>query len=318
MRICYLEQCNRQNIKEIYLNYKKRLATSSGIQFIDSNHFVVCSMAGQKLYLYKIDENNIILLDSIDATYNGNLVMVDLISLRNNLVIGSNFKEGTQTLYKIDNNEIKHYKDIPDINLSKNFCHGVKFYNDNIICATNNKIFGINFIDINSDKLLFTIFLKNPEDNPKDIEFINKTNSNKMFIITTTSKIYLNNLKNKKKQLFQNNNVGKILYCDIDINNKYYNILDEFELNKTHLDSLVYYKNLIFVNNQITGAIDVLYLQNEKIHFFRELSGYSFPHGVDIEPNNNLLGVSNYGTNSVNIINLPEDILNLIETIKEN
>jgi hypothetical protein len=320
MKIVYLENTNRNNIKELYIGNQKRLATASGIQFIDKRYFIVCSMAGCKLYLYSIndDKNDITLLHSIDTTYDDKLSMTDLISYRNGLVVGSNFNEGTQTMYKIDGNIIKHYKDIPNMNKKKNFCHGIKFYNDTIICVTNNKMFGINFIDIIKDKLLFVVKLKNPYDDPKDIEFINKTNSNKMFILATTSKVLTTGkpmVKSKKQNHMESNNIGKIIYCDIDVNNKKYDVLNEFVLNNSHTDSIVFYKNLIFVNNQISHTIDILFLQNEKIHYFRALSGFSFPHGITIEPNNNLLAVCNYGTNSVNIINLPDDVLNLIKSI---
>ena len=164
-----LENSNRLGINELYVGNQKRLATASGIQFIDEMHFVICSMVGLKLYLYKIDGNDVILLDSIDTIYNSNLVMVDLINYRNNYLIGSNFNEGTQTLYKIINNKIEFYKDIYNFNTKKNYCHGVKFYNDDIICCTNNKFFNINFFDITNNKIIYTFELPNLQDNPKDI-----------------------------------------------------------------------------------------------------------------------------------------------------
>ncbi len=302
MLIIELENINRANIKELYVNNIKRLATATSVVFIDEKHLIIGSLAGMKLYIYQIDfnENNYQLLDEIDTVYKGEMVLTDLIDYDgNNLLAMSNFKCGTQTLYKIVNLKIEHYQDIKNFNKKREFCHGIKFYpyQKNIICTTNNKNYKIIFIDYVNNEILYKIEY-NKEFNPKDICFIDENN---MLAAYTTSKV-LTNVTNKDY-------ITRINLYKIDIQNKIHSLLYSYDIDNSHSDCIIYYKNFIFTGNQIKGEINILRLENNILYYHKILSGYNMPHGIAIEPKNNLLAVSNYGDNTVKITKLPEDII---------
>ena len=103
-----LTDSNRSIYGPLYINNIQRLATATSIKFIDENHLCVSNLVGKYLNLYHIDfnTNTYNILDTIDTTYNGELVITDLLDYdQNNTLITSNFDKGTQTLYKIINNK---------------------------------------------------------------------------------------------------------------------------------------------------------------------------------------------------------------------
>lgn len=306
----FLEDLNRLNIKKCNVGTRSRLATSSGIYFIDSTHFIVCSMVGTRIYLYNIDglnKDNVKLLCFIDTTYNNELVMTDLLDYRDGYIIGSNFRTGTQTMYSLTNNKLEHYKDLKNFSPVKNYCHGVKFYRDHVICFTYNVVYSVNFVDIKRDELIYTIETRETcgnNFNPKDVEFIDE---NKMLILFTSNKVHESGSSLNTGLTGQT----KIVLSCVDILNKTYDILDSIVINDSHSDSIKYYKHMIFINNQVDDSIDIFHIKDNKIFFHKSLLGFNFPHGVAIEPKNDLLAVTNYGDNSINIIKMQSDILDI-------
>ena len=289
-----LEDNNPNKVGEYYLGTKERLGSATSITFLNSDTFITTTFVGMKMYLYRFDfeKNSYNLLDSLDTTYNNTLCYTDLAHSYNNLIICSNFELGTQTIYKFDNDKLSHYLDVKSF-VDPQYCHGVKFYKwiPNMICATGNKVYYIDFIDYIKQTLEYRF---STDMRPQDIDFISE---NRMVVLCTTSTV-------TNIPVEESSRVIKILYYEIDILNKKHKLLDTYLLDDAHGDSIIYYDNHLYLTDQYNNNIVVVKVENDKLIFNKNISGYSYPHGLAIEPNNKLLGVSNYGDNSIIIKSL--------------
>ncbi|QKF94730.1 lactonase 6-phosphogluconolactonase [Fadolivirus algeromassiliense] len=289
---------NRSQYGPLYINNVKRLAQATSVKFIDNNHLCATHLVGMYMQLYFIDydNKNYKLLDQINTTYNNKICITDLIDHKEGLLVTSNFDKGTQTLYELKNNKFVWYKDIPDQNNGKQYCHGVKFYpyKENVICATYNRIPMVQFIDYIKNEVIYQIqYIVNHR--PKDIAFIDKCN---MLVYYTTSDVSgkQGNVKYK----------SQILYLKIDIDTKTHSIIDQYDIDDSHGDCIVFNNNVIFTNNQIGDSIMTFHIKDNKICFIESIDVFDKPHGIDVNYNNKLIAVTNYGDNTIKIICIPE------------
>lgn len=292
---------NRSMYSELYLNQKKRLATCTGSFIIDDTYIIVINLVAMMMYLYHfdIDTETYELLHQIDTTYNNKLAIVDLLDYKNGYIVTSNFDEGTQSFYRLINNKLTHSKDVPYLHNYTQSCHGVKFYNDTIICATGNMRHMVYFINhITNDIIMQITYLESY--NPKDISIIN---DNIIAVAYSTSKI--GNIANDSEF------ITKIIIYSIDIYNKSYSVLCELIIPLSHCDSITHTWNnnkcLLFINDQNNDNVNVIHYDNvnNKMCIVDTICDNSFPHGVSY--NNGLLAICNYGTNSVRIMKYKND-----------
>lgn len=295
-----LSDLNRSHYGPLYVGNTQRLATATSIRFIDSSHLCVSHLVGMYIQLYMFDFNtkSFKLLDQIDTTYNGKTCITDLMDRKENLLVTSNFDLGTQTFYKIENNKLTFYKELPDFFYGKQRCHGIKFYNDDIICFTLNSKFSVMFVDYNRKEVLYQ-FDYLPNYNPKDIAF---TSDYKMIIVYSTSNITPLISENKRK--------STIVYLEFNVKDKTHTILDEYDIHNHHADSITFKKGVIFLGNQIEDTIDTLSLNN-RISHIETINGFNKPHGVDVY--DDFLGVSNYGDNTIKVIKIPPKTLSFMK-----
>jgi hypothetical protein len=318
-----LESLNRSKYGYMYLVDRKRVATATSIKFLDKNHFIVCSLVGMKMYLYHFDYNNQTyeLLDQIDTTYNNKCVVTDLCDYNsnNNLIALTNFDEGTQTLYKVtDNKKLSHYKDVTNFYpKTRQYCHGVKFITDNIICVTGNRIHNLSFINLSNsdpnsdpnsdtnDTVIYNItYLSNY--NPKDLAVID---SNHIVVTYTTSKV-------KNLAAIDAKYHARIVYYYYDLLNKSHNPLDYYDIIDCHSDCIQYTNTngIIIMNDQLTDSVHILTIKDHKLVYLKKLQGFNMPHGLSIlsdtdTDTNQILAVTNYGNNTVKMVSLSEDMV---------
>ena len=298
-----LENLNRSDTNELFIGDIKRLATATSVCFINKNYICVCHLVGMKMYLYKFDydKKEYNLISTINTTYNGKLAITDLMdSNKKDLIITSNFRLGTQTIYKIINNKLYHYKDVQNMNKTAQFCHGVKFHPTNpyIIAYTGNKIFNVTFMDYSKNEILQQIdYIKTYA--PKDIAFVDEKH---LLVLYTNSQV----LKKPTDITYR----SRIVYYHIDLKHKIMKTLSTIDIPDSHGDNIIVHKNVIFINNQIKDEVIVFYLKENKLNKLTTLCGYDKPHGLDYDPIQNLLAVTNYGDNSIKLCKLSESIIN--------
>ena len=142
---------------------------------------------------------------------------------------------------------------------------------------------GVYFIDVESGNLVYKLLM--PDACIQDIYFISKDRV--MVIITTGS-----------PSVFDGDIYSSIVYLiDFKFGHSSANILNQIEFKKTHLDNIAYYENYFYITDQYNNK--VIILSANELNIVGEMSGYDFPHGIDV--NFGLVAVTNYGSNSVEI-----------------
>jgi hypothetical protein len=88
------------------------------------------------------------------------------------------------------------------------------------------------------------------------------------------------------------------------LNKQEYVVLSKFIIPNSQLDCCVYYNNLVFVTvvGESEDSVLILSSDNNTLSIHGKLTGFNIPHGI--ASRNNLLAVTNYGDNTVKIINL--------------
>ncbi|QKF94726.1 lactonase 6-phosphogluconolactonase [Fadolivirus algeromassiliense] len=296
-----LEDLNRSNKKELFIGDVKRLATATSVSFINKTYLCVAHLVGMKMYLYKFDydKKEYNLISTINTTYNNKMTITDLMdSNKKDLIVLSNFSLGTQTIYKINNNKLYHLKDVMNCFDYEQYCHGVKFHPTNhyIIALTGNKVFNVTFYDYSVNKILHQIKYIDTYA-PKDIAFIDENN---ILVLYTTSQVLKTPVDIKYR--------SRIVHFTIDLKNKRTKTNCTIDIPDSHGDSIIVHRSVIFINNQIKDEVLVFHMNNNKITKIATLQGYDKPHGLDYEPTQNLLAVSNYGDNTIKLTPLSENI----------
>jgi len=355
--IVTLEDLNRSKFGPIFVANRKRLATCTSVKIIDHEYLVTASLVGQKLYLirYQNPEQNTEqntepqVIDSIDTTYQGKQVDTDLIDYDGqNQIATSNFSTNSVTLYQIiqitqpiqtteehpletEPKVVKKLGFVKDIPLLKNGgrCHGVKFYNPEIICSTSQNGF-IHFIRITDLAEIYSIKIK---EDPKDICFL----TNNTILIA-----YNTGAPNPNKRPIYDSG---LIYLKFDPTFQTDSqILDKLKIKNSHIDALTNNGNKIYVTNQLKDQIlvfEIIQTENKienqttltknettiktkktktkktktkktktkktkeikdhLIKFVETIEGYSFPHGIDYSEEHQILAVTNYGTNQITL-----------------
>ena len=298
--IIKLEDLNRTEYKEYWVNNRKRLATATGCVFIDENHLVVTSLVGMKMYLFEIDfaNSSYSVIQELDTIYDSKPTITDLLDYNGtDMLITSNCDNGTQTIYKIKDNHISFYKQITNTESLNGFCHGIKFhpFYNNLVCATIFRGCSIKYINIESESPHQINYQINYDIGfrPKDLTFVDK---DRIIVLYTNSKARTKEVQD----LF----IAKLILYEVNLVEKSHKPISEYTINNSHGDSILFHKGYVIVNNQIQDEINILKLDNDIFIEQDVLKGYNFPHGLAYEPKSNLLAVTNYLDNTISISKL--------------
>ena len=190
-------------------------------------------------------------------------------------------------MYSVEHHEwkLKHVRDYEEAGMG--FCHGAKFYpyDDDLVAISYKPAYCIYFKSLSTGSIKLKIDCKPLL--PKDVCFpaVDK-------IIVT----YCERFPSKRPGI----------YYDVDV--KYYSfsltsatstLLDHVKIEKCHTDSCVFSDGKLYFTGGVDNIVIVYKLENNKLTFDRKITGFSFPHGIDLR--DGVLAVTNYGTNSVSI-----------------
>lgn len=291
-----LENINNRGAHPIYVGDRTRLATATDVAFLDEHTMVVTSLVGHRMYLIEFDlfQGSHRFIDCIPTVFNDNEIRTDLLDFDGeNRLITSNCEFNSVSLYDISRNKLSHVKDIaiPDPYVA--FCHGARFVPGNldVVCATCTNNNWIYFLSIESSGILYQF--KHEKWKPKNACFID---SNRMVVAYASG-----NPTQTAAELYS----AKVALIEFDIERQSYNILAEKVFPETHPDTCTVVGDMVYFNNQMKDSILACQVQGNELNLIQELPGYSFPHGMDILPEKNLMAVTNYGTNTVVLSQLP-------------
>lgn len=85
---------------------------------------------------------------------------------------------------------------------------------------------------------------------------------------------------------------------EFDINQKTHKCLREILYPKCHFDCIVAHDDRLYVTDQFNNLVKIY--DSSDLMQIGELSGFDFPHGLDI--NHGMMAVTNYGSNTIDIM----------------
>jgi len=262
----------------------KRKATATDIIFINPDLIAVASFLGKKIYLINIKNNRFEIVDEIDS-----FGYVDLMSYNNGILGTANNKyknkKSGYSLFSVENNKITH---INTIEIDKDvYIHGILFVDDEriILSSSDVKYPGLYFLNLKSNNIYKHIKF---DLKIKDICFY----KDKLLVLGSETLPSESERKIKKSIMYQYN-------------------FETFELINTlvvdgQADSICVNEDDGFITLQCEHSVVHFKFKDGKPTLVNYIKGFDFPHGVEVKYNK--FCVTNYGTNSVDILNLNDVI----------
>ncbi len=288
-----LEDINHTDYGPFYVGKRKRLASCTSVKFIDHQHLVTASMVGQHLYLIQFDikQGTFKVLSRIRSQSDEAPCSTDLMDYDGNqLILTSNCEAQSASLYRLDRQMIAYEKDLKVKDVKSGFCHGARFvsWRKDLVClctTTGDR----NIILMETDGQKPILVFNDGEWKPKDVCFP----ADHLMIILFSFKA-----ANRKEVSIMKSKLQMVkLHSDLSG----YDVITELQIDNSHLDGCHFSNGRLYVPNQNLDNVQVYSVSMTRIKHIFDLQGYSFPHGIDINNEGNLLAVTNYGDNSIDI-----------------
>lgn len=297
------EKCKKDLL---YYGDKQRYSSMTGIVFINEHLFVCSSFCMREMYLveFNLDKNTYSILDTIDTLgENGKPCTTDLIDLyidENGKIelITSDFSSSSISIYELVNyKKLKYIKSIT--NKVCGHCHGISYYPQNkdiiVFTTTGTKNPYCGTYAINKNKSSNPFFgIREEGWLGKDVTFVN----DKIMAV-----LYCDSAPNPRIKRYYST---RMVIYEVDIFGNKSRKLDEFKIDRHHVDSCIYRNGKIYITIEGVeeeGRIMVFDIDTKtgKLKHTRDIkNNYFFPHGIDIKFG--MIAVTEYGRSDV-IIN---------------
>jgi hypothetical protein len=265
----------------VYVGGRGRYATATDAVFVDDNKILVASFLGKKIYLIDISSNNFNIIDQIDT-----VAFNDIIDYSDGLIITTNFpssglKHSTVSIFELKNNKITNKKNIKFPELKTHGCAIVDKSNV-IITSTYSDKRGIYFLNLETEKYrIFNDF----EHYPKDVYI----KDDRLLILCSAISPSRKNDPTVGESILYLYEFSTMRRID---ELHFYGITDAVCLNGQNG----------FITLQDQDSLLHFNLIDDKLSYNKLINGFNFPHGVASK--NNKLIVTNYGDNSIDIIDI--------------
>lgn len=265
-----------------FVGGRQRYATTTAVKSIDENKIVTAQYMGKKIFLIDIS-NGFNIISEIRTNY-----YPDLMDYYNDKIVCTNFpsmgdKNGGTSIFRIEENKIKHEKDIVLPNIKS---HGCRFIDDNnlIITSCGDNTRGLLLMDITTEK--YEVF-DNFQFYPKDVSLV----GDKLFVVTSKSR------PNMTKGVQVEDSILYVFNYPSMVK------IDEMRFFE-QTDAISFSNGYGFITLQTSDELLMFSFIDNKLKHVTNIPGYNFPHGVDYY--NDRVIVTNYGDNTIQINNINE------------
>src|SRR5688572_24652223 len=91
----------------VYITDRPRNSGLTSVRFVAQDKVVCCDFAARTMYLVKLKDDGIEILDSCPTVIqDGTPVKTDLLDARNNLLVVSNYAQGSLSFYHLHNDRL--------------------------------------------------------------------------------------------------------------------------------------------------------------------------------------------------------------------
>jgi hypothetical protein len=288
-----LEDINNSEHGELYVGTRKRLASCTGVRFLDRRRLLATSLVGKRMYLigYDLDAGTHQVEACIPTQYAGQDVTTDLLDFDGyESIVTSNCDLDSVSLYRLAGERISHVQDLPLKDDEAEFCHGVKFVpgDNNTVCATCIKgDRGVYFVSTVTGDVLYKF--SDGEWIPRDACFLTGDR-----IVVVYSRGHPGSTPDAPEL-----RESKASLVALDLAAGSHELLSDAIFPDCQAESCVHHAGTIYFSNQLRDTVAMCEVDGDTISPTNEISGFDFPHGVDLLPELNLLAVTNYGDNSI-------------------
>ena len=285
--------------KDFYLiKDRPRNSGLTSVRFLTNTQFVCADFNQRRIYFAELKEDGVDILSEIPTTTkDGTPVKTDLLDVNSEgLIVVSNFMEGTQSFYRIENNTLVFVDEL-DMNFKNYGNHGVRFMpgREDLLWCTYN---GLNnkFVYINDYKNKNIVHKIEFDEQPQDVAFI----GNYAIVPARTNHVC---------SVRGGNYLGD-MYSTIYLLRLPENILEQSPVivdkihGEGHLDAMLEFNGKAYSANQYTDNVEIFGVSaDEKIERHGYISGFNMPHGLDIR-DDGLIAVTNYLDNTMRFLQL--------------
>jgi len=267
---------------KVYAGGRDRHATATAVSFVDENTILVASFLNKKIFLIDI-RGDIKIISEIETNH-----YPDLMDYKDGLIIISNRSDGERfggvSLFRLNGNEITHIKDVVIKKLKQ--VHGCRIIDDNNIVFTNteDKYRGCYFMNLNTEE---TTSINNFKYYPKDVLIMGA----RMLIVTSSS---------RPSSFGKVIETGSFLYLFEYPSLKEITNIQFFG----QTDCITVSGNNGFITFQAQDSLFHFKIENDILTNLGTIPNFNFPHGV--ASLNDKIIVTNYGDNSIDILNITD------------
>lgn len=267
-----------------YIKDRPRNSGLTSVRWVDEHRLVVADFNERMLYLVTIQRGVLEILDQHPTVLaSGQDVETDLMDYRDDLVVVSNFYQGSESYYSVEGDSIRFLHETNSNSYTN--LHGVRFIPGTpdllwkTYCGNKNKVAEI--YNFRKNQLLHTL----PRNEQlQDVAFL----GDRAVMAGRTDHISRGTGKTNYKMYA----TLYLLDISMDLHSCPPKQIDEWR-GEGHLDALKEFNGKVYAANQYTDTVDVFAVQDRRICLEERIHGFGMPHGLDIREDG-LMAVTNY------------------------
>jgi hypothetical protein len=288
MKILKFPTTGTENIA--YITDRPRSSGLTSVRFVAHDKVVCCDFAGKMMYLAKLENDSLEILDSCPTILqDGTPVKTDLLDAKNDLLVVSNYAQGSLSFFNLRNDRLAFSHEL-NVNDFVN-CHGVRFVpgTEDLIwvsyCGVKNKCFEL--VNYKTGALVHRIWRN---ELMQDVAFLGE------YALACAR---TNHTTRDGRNYWTRFRKGTRMYSTVFLYRMPKDIYaNEPELIDTwhgigHLDAFKEFQGRAYATNQYCDRVEVFSVKKDRIRFERSIGGYEMPHGIDIR-SDGLMAVTNY------------------------
>lgn len=273
---------------------KPRNSGLTSVRFISNNKLVCCDFNENKLYLAELKGNELqVIFQTSTVIEDLTPVETDLLDVKDDLIVVTNFYQGSISLYRINENTVSFEKEL--FKNRRRGLHGVRFvpgYDDLMwlsYCNSKEKVAEI--VNYKTEEVLHRIELS---QQVQDVAFLDKY----ALCFARTKHISGGDVSKKiwrRPKKWRMYATAYLFEMPDDLNLSPPTLVSQWR-GKGHIDAVKEFGDRVIAANQYNGCVDIFKIVDKRIVLVESIKGFSFPHGLDINQTG-IVAVTNYGDN---------------------
>jgi hypothetical protein len=205
-------------------------------------------------------------------------------------VLTSNCEHRSVSIYRLTENGIVFVEAISIDDGDTGYCHGAKFVpgRPDLVCVTSiTRGRHVSFISLQTRRVVYRF--SDEQWLSKDVCCVTL----RLMVVVATRE-YVGQNPNSLSH-------SKISLIAVNPSFHGHQVLHEVVCEGSQFDGCHVARDIVYVADQARDVVHVFRIRGDRLERAEDLEGFSFPHGIDVSADGNILAVSNYGPNTVTL-----------------